>query len=210
MLHYETIDKGTLGLLKQLQGINFFSELRLVGGTSLALQLGHRISIDIDLFGTFDADEFEVYEKFNELGSVIVIKKSKNIFINIINEIKVDVVRYPYPWIIKPIITDKLLLASKEDIAAMKLAAITGRGSKKDFVDIYFLLQEFSLQQLFDFYDMKFHDGNRFLVLKSLTYFEDAERDQMPKMLIDVDWKTVKTFIKTLVNNFQPMKTNNE
>jgi len=90
------------------------------------------------------------------------------------------------------------------------LAAITGRGSKKDFVDIYFLLQEFSLQQLFDFYDMKFHDGNRFLVLKSLTYFEDAERDQMPKMLIDVDWKTVKTFIRTSVNNFQPMKINNE
>jgi len=175
----------------------------LVGGTSLALQIGHRKSIDIDLFGNFDADEFEVSEKFNKLGSVSVIKKSKNIFINIIDDIKVDVVRYPYPWINMPLIIDNLTLASKEDIAAMKLAAITGRGSKKDFIDIYFLLKEFSLDEIFNFYDEKFHDGNRFLVMKSLTYFEDAERDLMPKMLFEIDWETVKTFIINLVKNYQ-------
>lgn len=203
MLHYETVDRDTLGLLKKLQEISIFSDLRLVGGTSLALQIGHRKSIDIDLFGNFDADEFEVSEKFNKLGSVSVIKKSKNIFINIIDDIKVDVVRYPYPWINMPLIIDNLTLASKEDIAAMKLAAITGRGSKKDFIDIYFLLKEFSLDEIFNFYDEKFHDGNRFLVMKSLTYFEDAERDLMPKMLFEIDWETVKTFIINLVKNYQ-------
>lgn len=202
MLHYETVDRDTLGLLKKLQEISIFSDLRLVGVTSLALQIGHRTSIDIDLFGTFDADEFEVSAKFNELGNVSIIKKSKNIFINIINDIKVDVVRYPYPWLNKPLIIDNMTLASKEDIAAMKLAAITGRGSKKDFIDIYFLLKEFTLDQLLNFYDEKFHDGNRFLVMKSLTYFEDAERDLMPKMLIEIDWETLKTFMINLVKNY--------
>jgi len=164
--------------------------------------MGHRKSIDIDLFGSFDSDELEIAEILSEIGAVKLIKKSKKIFVNIVNGIKVDIVNYKYPWIEEPLLIDNLLMASKEDIVAMKLGAITGRGSKKDFVDLYFLLHEFSLKQMFDLYDKKFNDGNRFLVMKSLTYFEDANREQMPVMFQNVNWETIKLFIETSVSHF--------
>ena len=74
----------------------------------------------------------------------------------------------------------------------MKLAAITGRGARKDFIDLYFLLDTFSLPELFNFFRNKFPDGNDFLVYKSLTYFADAEVEPMPKMLKPVEWEEVK------------------
>ena len=77
----------------------------------------------------------------------------------------------------------------------MKLAAITGRGSKKDFIDLYFLLHDYKLNTILDFYNQKFHDGSLFLVLKSLSYFEDADSDQSPLMLKEIIWHDVKQFI---------------
>ncbi len=84
-----------------------------------------------------------------------------------------------------------------KDIAAMKLAAATGRGTKKDFIDIYFLLQIFKLSEMIEFYKTKYSDGSEFLVLKSMTYFEDAELEQEPKMINNISWNGVKqTIIK--------------
>lgn len=93
-------------------------------------------------------------------------------------------------------------LASKEDIGAMKLNAISGRGSKKDFVDLYFLLQEFSLKELFGFFKEKYPDGSEFLVLKSLTYFGDADLDEMPKMANKINWEEVKLKIGQKAKKF--------
>ncbi len=90
----------------------------------------------------------------------------------------------------------------KLDIAAMKLAAITGRGTKKDFIDLAFLLQEFSLQQMLDFYAQKYPDGAEFLVLKSLGYFADADIEPMPVMLRDWDWNQVKETIKMNLDDY--------
>lgn len=202
MLYYQTIDSSTLELLKQLQEQPAFKNLRLVGGTSLALQIGHRISVDIDLFGNIEADEFEVLSQINSIAPVTILKKSKNINIFLIKGVKVDIVNYNYPWLSQPISSKDLVLASLEDIAAMKLSAITGRGTRKDFIDMFFLLKHFSLQQMLDFYHQKYKDGNEFLVLKSLMYFEDAEQDEFPVMLIPQDWEAIKLEIKTLVNNF--------
>jgi hypothetical protein len=77
----------------------------------------------------------------------------------------------------------------------MKLAAITGRGAKKDFTDLYFLLKQFSLNEMLELYDQKYADGSIFMVLKSLVYFEDAEKDEMPEMLDKVSWNQIKKTI---------------
>jgi hypothetical protein len=195
MLHYNTITAETLELLKKLQAVPAFSELRLVGGTALALQIGHRNSIDIDLFGKLSIDEIALNEALSNIGKLIQLKKSKNINIYSLNNIKLDIVNYPYQWIGQPIKTDTLLLAGLKDIAAMKLAAITSRGTKKDFIDVFFLLNRFSLPEMLDFYENKYHDGSVFLVLKSLTYFEDADQDETPKMYVEYDWEKTKSKI---------------
>ena len=196
MLHYETVDEGTLGLLKQLQSLSILSEMRLVGGTSLALQIGHRKSIDIDLFGNLSAEYENLIDELKTLGEVVPLKNSKNIHSLLINNIKVDIVNYEYKWLTNKITIDNIQLASIEDIAAMKLNAIIGRGSKKDFIDLFFILKNYSLATLMDFYTKKYNDGSTFLVLKSLTYFEDADMEEMPFMFNNIDWQTIKDNIK--------------
>ena len=114
MLHYQTIDPKTLGLLKEIQAIPNFSKLRLVGGTSLALQIGHRKSIDIDLFGEIDADPLSIAKELDKVGNTIVLKKSENINIFTINNVKVDIVNYHYKWIENTLIKDNIVMAGKK------------------------------------------------------------------------------------------------
>ena len=196
MLHSETVDEGTLGLLKQLQSLGILSEMRLVGGTSLALQIGHRKSIDIDLFGNLSVAYDNLMDELKTIGEVVPLKNSKNIHSLLVNDIKVDIVNYEYEWLTNKITIDNIQLASIEDIAAMKLNAIIGRGSKKDFIDLFFILKNYSLATLMDFYTKKYNDGSTFLVLKSLTYFEDADMEEMPFMFDNNDWQTIKVNIK--------------
>lgn len=201
MFFYETIEPGTLGLLRQIQSAAIFKECRLVGGTSLAMQLGHRKSIDLDFFGKIETDSLQIKDFLKSIGSIQVIQESKFIFQYIVNGIKVDFVNYPYAWIADKIEEDSVILAAPRDIAAMKLAAITNRGTKKDFIDIYELLGQFSLSQMLDFYKEKYTDGVPFITLKSLTWFEDAEDDPMPTMFRDYSWETVKKRISAEVNS---------
>lgn len=196
MLYYETIDSPTLELLRKLLAIPAFTDLRLVGGTSLALQYGHRKSIDIDLFGSIDLDGDTLSSILSTTGEIKRLNNQANIHLYTINGIKVDIVHYPYPWIDTLNIQDQLRLASDKDIGAMKLAAITGRGTKKDFIDLYELLQRYSLSDLVGFYEQKYHDGSVFLVLKSLVYFEDANNEIDPFLLRDYSWEEVKEHIR--------------
>ncbi len=202
MLHFETVSPTALELLTSLQQIAIFKDLRLVGDTSLALQYGHRKSIVIDLFGLFEVDELEITEELSRLGQIHQLQKSKNIFVYLINGIKTDIVRYKYPWLDEVQIIDGIRFAGRKDIAAMKLAAITGRGTKKDFIDIWFLLKEFSLKQMMEFYLTKYTDGTEFLVLKSLGYFADADNDPMPVMLSNTDWISIKDGIRASLSNY--------
>ncbi len=202
MLYYETINAKTLGLLKKLQEIPDFSNLYLVGGTALALQIGHRKSIDIDLFGELKIDNLTLHKKLDKIGKITVLKKSQSINIFLIDGIKVDIVNYHYKWLKDPINIDDLLIADKKDIAAMKLSAITGRGTKKDFIDLYFLLKDYSLSKMIGFYKQKYHDGSEFLVLKSLSYFIDAEEDVTIKMFKQANWEDVKLFIIDKLNEY--------
>ncbi len=202
MLHYESIDTQTLELLKRLLEIDIFRDLRLVGGTALALQMGHRKSIDLELFGILKADDILISHQLNEVGSITILKNSANIHVYLINEIKVDIVNYPYHWIEELIQQDNLKLAGLKDIAAMKLSAITGRGTKKDFVDLYFLLQQFQLKEILGFYRDKYKDGSELLVLKSLAYFIDADEDENPVMIKPMEWGDTKDFINNSVEEY--------
>ena len=192
MLQIQTTSPELLELLIKLMKDNFFQNFILVGGTSLALQIGHRNSIDIDMFGNQGINPKLFQEKLSEFGNIEVTQTTKNIFISSINNVKVDFVNYKYPLLKNFTELNSIRLASKEDIGAMKLNAILGRGSRKDFIDLYFLLKEFPLKQILEFYNQKYIDGSEFLVLKSLTYFEDADEQPQPQMFKPFNWEECK------------------
>ena len=195
MLHLSTVDSTTLELLKKLQSIPILHNTRLVGGTALALQIGHRKSVDLDFFGTVDASKDELTMALEQIGSLVVLKESPHIHIYQLNNVKIDVVDYQYSWIDDAVVMQGIRMASLRDIAAMNITAIIGRGTKKDFIDIAFLLQRFSINKILDFYSQKYPDGSTFMAMKSLAYFDDAEEDIMPYMLTDISWEKIKSQI---------------
>jgi predicted nucleotidyltransferase component of viral defense system len=199
MLQLSTIDTTTLELLKKLMCFDEFKKMRLVGGTALALQIGHRKSIDLDFFGSIDFQSIYTAKTFANFNKIVILKSSKNINIFSIDDIKVDFVDYNYPWLQNEIKTDGIRLAHVEDIAAMKLAAVTGRGSRKDFIDIYFLLHQYDLKEMINFYNKKYYDGSEYMVLKSLTYFDDAEKDFEIQMIQKISWTNIKNYILNAV-----------
>ena len=199
MLSLRTIEPHTLELLRGLMQEAALSELRLVGGTALALQYGHRSSIDLDLFGKIDIDGYELQSILSKYGVLKVENETKIIHQYYIDNIKVDVVNYPFEWISPIIEEDGIRLASPIDIAAMKVNAIEGRGTKKDFIDMYMLLQHYSLKEIIAFYQQKYPNYSIFRALRSLTYFEDAEDQFMPRMFIEDTWENMKLYITNQV-----------
>lgn len=196
MLSLQTVYPNTLELLRRLMQLPILSGMRLVGGTSLALQYGHRRSVDLDLFGTTTSDVDELTETLREsVGESTLLSASKTIRVYNISNVKVDIVNYVYPWIDEPVKEDGITLASPIDIAAMKVNAVIGRGTKKDFVDIYYLLQHFSFDDLMHFYLKKYSDGSEYRALLSMTYFDDADPHPMPYMFEDVCWEKMKARI---------------
>ncbi len=196
MLQTQCVSNGLLEILIGVMQNPLFEGYRLVGGTSLALQLGHRQSIDLDFFGQQPIEEDAFLSSLKQLGNIQVIKKSNNILILSVNDIKVDFVHYAYPWLDPVLEMDGIRLASKKDIAAMKLNAIAGRGSKKDFIDLYYLLREISLQEMLSAYQEKYKDGSVFMVQKSLTFFEDADLETSPIIMDGKNWEDMKSEIK--------------
>jgi hypothetical protein len=192
VLQKQTTSPELLELLTKLMLDGFFQKFILVVGTSLALQIGHRNSVDINLFGQQEINKDVFEDRLNNYGITEISQSTKNILISSVNNIKVDFVNYNYP-LLKPYKTiENVRLAFLEDIAAMKLNAIMGRGSKKDFIDLYFLLKKFSMKEIFDFYTDKYTNGSKFLVLKSLVYFTDADGQPQPKMYLDFNWEICK------------------
>lgn len=200
MLYLETVESSTLELLKKLQRLPVLEQTRLVGGTALALQLGHRKSIDLDFFSTVDCEAEYLRESIAGIASLTILKESPHIHIYIVDGIKVDIVNYKYPWLDDVVLEQGLRLASVSDIAAMKITAIIGRGTKKDFIDIAFLLHHFSLEEILHFYAAKYNDSSVFMAMKSLAYFDDAEADPMPDMFVNQSWQQVKAYILSKIS----------
>jgi hypothetical protein len=209
MLQYTAVYPKTLGLLRKLMQEKCLSKFNLFGGTALALQLGHRISVDIDLFSKYDFDTKQMTATLSKTYKLDVVTEFENSLIqkleypaNSGNFIKVDIIKYPYKLIRSPLETDGIRLLTNEDIIPMKLSAIGSRDSKKDFFDIFFLLQEFSIKKMFDLFEQKSPNVNYFHIIKSLTYFEDADTELNPKTLKKSTWQQVKNEIKKQVKEY--------
>ncbi|MBO7050421.1 MAG: nucleotidyl transferase AbiEii/AbiGii toxin family protein [Bacteroidaceae bacterium] len=204
MLSIHAVNPHTLELLKDLSARLELDGLRLVGGTSLALQYGHRQSIDLDFFGHINVEQDELVAKLSQIGSLIVTNKTPHILQTVINNVKVDFVEYGfYKWIDQPILEDGFCLASDKDIAAMKINAIMGRGSKKDFIDLFVLLQHYDLSEILNFYKLKYPEYSEYRALLSMTYFNDAEMQDTPILFIQDSWEDIKRTIIDKVKNYQ-------
>ncbi|MBA3013100.1 MAG: nucleotidyl transferase AbiEii/AbiGii toxin family protein [Desulfobacula sp.] len=182
------------------------NEFYLAGGTALALQIGHRDSIDFDFFTTGDFDtklQFQKIKKDLNTFKLTKIHEEKNtLTILVDNEIVLSFFGYNYP-LIKEVINEKYLcLAAIEDIAAMKMSAILSRASNKDYIDLYFILQIHKLKDLLELAEKKFPDIDINLILKSLVYFADIAMEPINfKNEKTVDFEDVKAFlIKTIKN----------
>lgn len=203
MLSLQTVFPDTLELLRTLSRQPLLSQMRLVGGTSLALQYGHRRSVDLDFFGKTTEDVDELTEVMHLCATDVVRGNcTKSIKTYLLDGIKVDIVNYKYAWIDNPLTEDGVILASPKDIAAMKVNAIMGRGTKKDFVDMYFLLQHYSFKDIMQFYLQKYTDGSEYRALLSMTYFDDADLQPMPFMFQPVEWESLKREIKKNVEEY--------
>jgi Nucleotidyl transferase AbiEii toxin, Type IV TA system len=200
MLHRATVHPATLELLNNIMAKPALSGFYLAGGTSLALQIGHRVSVDLDLFGHRPFETQEILDELSDLAPLSIMAQSKNILILDVQGVKVDFVNYRYQLVAEPLLLEGLRLLTLPDIGAMKLAAIAGRGRKRDFYDLFFLLRQYSLDELMGFYLKKFDDGSEFMVARSLVYFEDADQDDEIKLLgKPIKWETVKETIQQLV-----------
>jgi hypothetical protein len=201
MLQTETVEPDTLGLLKRLSRETALAHFVLVGGTALALQIGHRKSIDLDFFCPEPFDAHKLLSNLQDKYEIIAINIDDNTLIAEVNGVKVDFIRFRYPFKKPYLIEDGITLLDINDIAPMKIDAITGRGHKKDFFDLYFLLKHFSLADILDKYKTMFGHSIIFHVLKSLTYFDDAELNPNPlTMDKSISWPIIKKKIVEEVN----------
>lgn len=200
MLHLTTIDAGAWSLLQEIFTTEIIkNNFALAGGTSLALKIGHRKSIDFDLFcpQPFDVKELEIILTSQSNFSFDFTGNNSRMLFGSINNIKCDFIHEP-ARLLEPFHTiEGVSFFSVKDIAAMKLHTICGRGKKKDFFDVYALLQTYSRETLIEWFTQKYDDKRLFFLWRSLLYFEDAENDP------DIDgyspftksWDEIKKFI---------------
>lgn len=198
-MHEKVLPRGSRELLAKLGSLRL-PELEgwtLAGGTGLALQLGHRVSIDFDFFRTDGFSPDLLFRCLRRTGEVEVLQEDDRTLTAIASSVKISFFTVADGFLFPTRPYSIFDLASRRDIALMKLAAISGRGSRKDFIDLYTILRgDLSLEQCFQWLPDKYGSGrfNTYHILKSLTYFEDAEREPMPQMLEPFDWEECKAY----------------
>ncbi len=202
MLHTEAIKGETFELLKILMKDEQLTDFKLAGGTSLALYLGHRKSIDFDLFTEklFDASSLE--QHLIETYDFKVDFLEKNTVKGSINDIKIDCISHNYPYVEDPLTTkDGIRLYGMKDIAAMKLSAIADDGSRlKDFIDVAFLSTKLSLSDMLKAYQQKYKNSNPMRPLKGLSYFEDINFNEPIQMVRGkYDWKKIEKRLHLMI-----------
>ena len=170
----------------------------LAGGTGLALQFGHRYSEDLDLFRPESFDPQFMLDALAKLGSVAVQTRSAGTLHAVVQGVRVSFLEAQAEFLYPGSSYRGITVADPSDIAVMKLVAIGGRGSRKDFVDLYFLfLDGVSLDSIFQMLRRRFRgiDYNEYHLRKALVYFDDAESEPMPNMIRKVPWQEIKAAI---------------
>jgi len=203
MLHTETIESSTLYLLRKLMQDSRFSDFLLAGGTNLALRLGHRKSVDLDLFSCqhFDAISLAEYltKNYNfEKADV----REKDTVKGFIDDVKVDIIAHIYPLIDEPFIAENVIrLYNIRDVVAMKLAAISDSGRRlKDFVDIAFLSTQMSLNQMLNAYAQKYKNSSALHAVRGLAYFDDIDFNVSIDMINNAfSWEKVEKRIHEMI-----------
>ena len=194
MLHYETITPATRELLNRLMSDDRLQDFVLVGGTSLALQLGHRLSVDLDLFTDADFNEETLRSYLEKNYHFQADFMERSTVKGEIDGVQIDCIAHCYPWLKPCRQEDGLRLAQLEDISAMKLNAIAGNGTRiKDFIDMAYLSSLFSLQQMLGFYEQKYH-SNTLMPLKGLIFFDDINKNEPVRMADGkpLQWKRIE------------------
>lgn len=197
MLQKNAVPGIAMDVLNFLSTQDFLKDFRLVGGTALALYWGHRVSVDIDLFTDKKPSLLEIEQKLSLLEDSFQISKNPIGLTYEIKKVKCDFLSYPYQFAFNEINEEAIRIAHIEDIVSLKLGAIANRGARKDFVDLYYILEKYSLNDLLFFYTRMYNVKEHFSLLKSMTYFEDAENEVTPKLLLDktLTWKKIKKTI---------------
>jgi hypothetical protein len=201
MLRKETVSRGTLELLTTLMEDVQLREFFLVGGTALSLQIGHRISIDLDFFSinSFDENIFLAYLEIQYNFQLDF--QSKNTLKGQINNIKVDFISHGYPLVSSLVLDEGVRMAGPKDIAAMKLNAISGNGTRlKDFIDIAYLSSSLTLNQMVDAYVQKYSSRNPVMVIKALDYYNDIDFNEPIEMTGErYSWKKIKQRLQQMI-----------
>lgn len=172
----------------------------LAGGTALALMFGHRKSVDFDWFSPEQFDPEQLYYRLSSLGRTRIAETRRGTFYGFVNDIRLTWLYYPNP-LLEPLVAANdipgFFLASLKDIAVMKWVAISSRGARKDFIDLYSICRSgYDLEELLSVLPLKYPgvDINSYHMVKSLSYFDDAEREVMPVMLKEISWRAVKEY----------------
>lgn len=199
-MNNEVLPQNTDELFQSLREQSWLSDFYLAGGTGLALQYGHRQSEDLDWFTEDKFQTDKLRQKLAELGEFELFNEAENTVEGVLDKVKVSFMTYSYPLLKDSKKWKGVKIADPLDISIMKLGAIAGRNTKKDFIDLYFFLnkQDYSLEQLLKEADKKFSPEkyDPYHVYKSLTYFKGADKEPMPKMLKKIEWSTVKQYFK--------------
>lgn len=183
MLQTSTVKESTLGLLRRLQAEPLLTTTRLVGGTALSLQIGHRESDDLDLFSVEPLEGILIQslliDRYGFLPSVV----SDNTLIGFVEGVKIDVIHHPFPWLEPAIEEDGVRIASMTDIASMKMHAIINSGKRpKDFVDVAFLSMHYSYNQIKQFLLRRYHAYDPIMADKAIIYFGDIDEMLIPEI----------------------------
>ncbi|MDR1837453.1 MAG: nucleotidyl transferase AbiEii/AbiGii toxin family protein [Treponema sp.] len=203
MLQTKSVEKSLWNLLKDLQGKELLRSYFLVGGTALSLQLGHRVSYDIDLFTRGDINKDEILSLLNRdyNGKYQIHNIQKMIFQISINGIKIDFVKYDYNLIEDIKSEEGIRFLGIKDISAMKLMAIANRGDQaKDFIDIFYLLKEMELKDMFEYYKQKFNQSDINSIKRSLVYFDDVTESNWLSVKLLKDKLSIDKVKQTLID----------
>lgn len=200
------LNNKQLELVKKLDFLP--KEMYLAGGTSLALQLGHRTSLDFDFYVDHHFDSQELARLIQKKVPQTKLERVlKDTLLLVADGVSCSFFYYPYKLLKKTIAFQKIKLASREDIAAMKLIAIAMRGKRRDFIDIYYLLEKYSLKDLLGFVKTKYPVFEKMIVLKGLIFFEDAEDEDLARGIRIFDknfsWEEAKKEIFRQVKDYQ-------
>ncbi len=206
MLHTETVEPGAFSLLKELMDLQALQDFSLVGGTALALRFGHRNSVDLDLFYHERFNHSQIVEALeSNFRHRFVYKQQHTRFgiFGFIDNIKVDFVHFPHALIRDIEQEEGIRFYSIADISAMKILAILGRAQKKDFWDLYELLQHYTLQQLIDWHKLKFPSQMLAISIPhGITYFAEADESDDPVSYKKQTWELVKKGISRKVSDY--------